>query len=502
MAELLDDVTLPEEITGFSSYNPRSALLRVAPGMLGHVGVQSFAQYLRDIGRPVDIQEGTTREFSRVSRNEQVSQTETIVTARRLFDEMVGLQGGGASDIHLVVYGGQGVISCRQNGGMREVRRSSAAAMEALIATIFTMADVSDKSYQPVLTQDAQITDAAKLPPGVASMRIATGPALGGRYMAIRIGYQGKDLKGMTVTERLGMLGWDTGRAELIRRATSRENGLLIMSGPTGSGKSTTLMHIMESMADARPDQRYYTLEDPTEFPMAGGVTQINVGAGGAANAKERSEIYTRALMNILRADPNVVMVGELREYQILTLALEASMTGHMVPTTLHANSAWGILARMENMLRGGSEGVNSWALLGDPSVRLTMFAQRLVPLVCEHCAKPVEHEMLPEEAWARLGGIHPLTKGHGCDECSGEGYAGRTALVEGVVPSAGMYALIREGRPVAARELWKKEGGLTMRDHAIELIHAKNVDAVRAWVTADVEIDEFSGEEREVRAT
>jgi len=227
-------------------------------------------------------------------------------------------------------------------------------------------------------------------------------------------------LNNMRGVSRLDQLGLSAEHVDVLRDAGRRSSGMIIVTGPTGSGKSTTLKSILRDVRDQFPEKAIYTIEDPVEDQLDG-ITALEVSQHMG---------FSGALKSLLRHDPDVIMVGEIRDAETAELALRASMTGHLVLSTLHTNDAHGAINRLRNL------GLDD-ALLAENLLVVT--AQRLVNRVCAHCATTI-HISSDESLWKKYQFVEPLLskdvkvpfidQGDGCDHCS-YGYTGRHIVNE-----------------------------------------------------------------------
>lgn len=243
-----------------------------------------------------------------------------------------------------------------------------------------------------------------------------------------------------------------------FRRFIKEPYGMVLVTGPTGSGKTTTLYAaLMEIKND---EDKIITIEDPVEYQLKG-VTQIPVN-------EKKGLTFARGLRSILRHDPDKVMVGEIRDQETAQIAINAALTGHLVFTTVHANNVVDVLGRFLNM---GVEAYNFVSALN------CILAQRLVRLICEHCKKQVyypdsvlvESGLNPEE-WRNV----PFSEGAGCFECGGTGYRGRTAIHELLDLTERIRDLILEKRPTSEIKRAAREEGMTfLRESAVEKCRA-----------------------------
>ena len=315
----------------------------------------------------------------------------------------------GASDVHIEQQSDGVWIRHRIDGVLRDVTRVHKGAAPALVSRlkIVSSMDIAERR----LPQDGRMKIAAN---GVAvDARVSTLPAVHGEKVVIRML---PDATRITSLEGLGMEPAQL--TELVRAATSAQ-GLVLITGPTGSGKTNTLYSVLAQVSDR--EKNVVTLEDPVEIQLPG-ITQVQIN--------ERAGLtFARGLRSILRQDPDVVLVGEVRDAETAGLALEASLTGHLVLTTLHTNNAASAVTRLVDM---GAE-----PFLVASSLSLVV-AQRLVRVPCTSCAQPYAP---PAELLERLGvsasAMEGATPRHGvgCSECNQSGYRGRIGIFE-VLPA------------------------------------------------------------------
>ncbi len=280
-------------------------------------------------------------------------------------------------------------------------------------------------------------------------LRVSTVPTRGAEKAVIRV----------LDTEHGGTLvdtGISAGEIEKLRRALSNRDGIVVVTGPTGSGKTTTLYGALREIATE--DVNIMTVEDPVEYELPG-LTQIQV-------EQRQGMTFGSALRAILRQDPDVVFVGEIRDAETAEIAAQASLTGHLVLSTLHTNDAIGAIRRFLDL--GLTPATVSETLRG-------ALAQRLVRRVCPMCAEPVGSDLTQQEAElvARYG-AQPKVRAHGCDQCLGSGYHGRLPVTEFIVPTPELVRLIETEAP--ASDLRKQailDGMVTLRDSALARVRA-----------------------------
>ncbi len=250
-------------------------------------------------------------------------------------------------------------------------------------------------------------------------------------------------------------LGFSQHNLNLIKKAQKKPEGIIIVTGPTGSGKTTSLYSMLNEINTV--DVNIQTLEDPVEYslPM---IRQTQVREGVLE--------FADGIRSILRQDPDVILIGEIRDKTTAQMALQASMTGHQVYTTLHTNDSLGALPRLFDL------GMVPGMLAGNITA---IFAQRLTRLLCPHCkveTKPTNEEFFAMKV-EKVPTIYKAKQG-GCDHCHGQGYKGRSAVVEILVFDDELNDLVARGATkIEIRNLAVKKGFKTLRDDAIQKILA-----------------------------
>lgn len=323
-----------------------------------------------------------------------------------------------ASDVHIETQESRLVVRFRVDGIMREVLEPRRALAPLLVSRIKVMAklDIAEKR----LPQDGRVS--LRVGGHQVDVRISTIPTQYGERVVMRLLDRGATRLGL---DRIGMSPRDRAAFE---RLLARPDGILLVTGPTGSGKTTTLYAALGRLNDQ--SRNIMTVEDPIEYSIDGiGQTQVN----------PRTDLtFARGLRAILRQDPDVIMVGEIRDRETAQVAVESAMTGHFVLSTLHTNTAVGAVARLIDM------GVERFLLA---PMLAGVVAQRLVRRLCPDCARPdvateADRDLL--EGALEVGS--PLRRAAGCPACHGLGYRGRTGIYEVVTVDGEMEALIHGG--------------------------------------------------------
>jgi type II secretory ATPase GspE/PulE/Tfp pilus assembly ATPase PilB-like protein len=351
-----------------------------------------------------------------------------------------------ATDIHFEPQENSLRIRYRVDGVLHQVPLAADAKRfeNAIISRIKVMSgmDIAERR----LPQDGRLQ--VKVDGEDLDVRVSTIPTAHGESVSLRL------LTRQSVVIGLDRVGFGLENQEIIKRIIKRPHGIILLTGPTGCGKSSTLYACLSEIN--REELRIITIEDPIEYKLAG-VNQIQV----------RPEIdfdFAKGLRHVLRQDPDVIMVGEIRDYETAEIAIRSSLTGHLVFSTLHTNDAPGAITRLTDM------GVEPF--LVSSSLNLVI-AQRLVRKVCPHCAHPAAvPPILSEEDLAFLNNKLPQLQfviGTGCETCSGFGYLGRTAIHEFMVMSDSLVPLILSRASASdLRVQAMKEGMFTLKQDGL----------------------------------
>ena len=334
----------------------------------------------------------------------------------------------GASDIHIEPYERSSSVRFRVDGTLREVVQPNKALHAALISRLKIMAelDIAEKR----LPQDGRIS--LRIGGRAVDVRVSTLPSSHGERAVLRL--LDKSESKFTL-EALGMSGDVLTRFD---RLIQQPHGIVLVTGPTGSGKTTTLYASLGRVDTATTN--VLTVEDPVEYELAGiGQTQVNA---------KIDLTFAKALRAILRQDPDVIMIGEIRDFETAQIAIQASLTGHLVLATLHTNDAPSAVTRLTDM------GVEPFLL---SSSLLGVLAQRLVRKLCPHCKKPDAR-----------GRYHPV----GCAECGSTGYKGRRGVYELMVADEKVRAMIHNRAAESQLFVAAEEAGLrSMREDGERLV-------------------------------
>ncbi|TFH50468.1 MAG: type II secretion system protein GspE, partial [Lysobacterales bacterium] len=311
-----------------------------------------------------------------------------------------------ASDIHIEPFENILKVRYRIDGVLREVEAPPVRSTAAVVSRIKVMANLNIAERR--LPQDGRIMQHVE--GREIDMRISTVPTMHGESVVMRILDKG------SLPLEFATLGFDASAHEAFEDILMRPHGIILVTGPTGSGKTTTLYTALHALNT--PDKKILTVEDPVEYQLEG-INQIQV-------KPQIGLSFANALRSILRQDPDIIMIGEMRDLETAKIAVQAALTGHKVLSTLHTNDAASSITRMLDM------GVEDFLLTSTVN---GILAQRLVRVLCQHCKEPYEigRELAEELGLARLTDSRSLTlyRPTGCEACDGSGYRGRTCILE-----------------------------------------------------------------------
>lgn len=333
----------------------------------------------------------------------------------------------GASDIHIEPYERTSSVRFRVDGTLREVVQPNRALHAALISRLKVMADLDIAEKR--LPQDGRIS--LRIGTRSVDVRVSTLPSAHGERAVLRL------LEKNDSRLSLEALGLQGAALQRLKDLVGQPHGIILVTGPTGSGKSTTLYAALQQL-DAT-QLNIMTVEDPIEYELAGiGQTQVN---------PKIDLTFAKALRAILRQDPDVIMIGEIRDFETAQIAIQASLTGHLVLATLHTNDAASAVTRLTDM------GIEPFLL---SSSLLGVLAQRLVRKLCPACRRQ------EGKLWRPVG----------CAPCGQTGYQGRTGIFEMLVADDPMRALIHERAAESAiRQAALAQGMQLMRDDGEQLV-------------------------------
>jgi type IV pilus assembly protein PilB len=354
-----------------------------------------------------------------------------------------------ASDIHIETRDSEVVIKYRIDGVLQPAMKPIAREHHStIISRVKVMAelDIAEKR----VPQDGRFR--VKLRGRSIDFRVSIMPSVHGEDAVIRI-LDKESLSEQFTSLRLDVLGFDEKELSRFRRFIREPYGMVLVTGPTGSGKTTTLYAALSEIKSE--EDKIVTIEDPVEYQLKG-ITQIPVN-------EKKGLTFARGLRSILRHDPDKIMVGEIRDAETADIAIQSALTGHLVFTTVHANNVIDVLGRFLNMK---IEPYNFVSALN------CVQAQRLVRTICAHCKRQVKASL---EVLTASGldpvkyGDTPFYEGAGCLECAGTGYKGRTAISELLDLSDNVRELILARRSSAEiKKAARDEGMVFLRESAV----------------------------------
>jgi len=399
------------------------ALLQEAYEQGGNVSMQA----MDELGGDVDLNDVASQLAEPEDLMESQDDAPIIRLINALLTEAVRED---ASDIHIESFEHSMVVRFRVDGVLREVLRPQRALAPLLVSRIKVMAklDIAEKR----LPQDGRIS--LKVAGRAVDVRVSTLPSGHGERVVLRL------LDKQAGRLELEHLGMAQATREEMDHLIHHPHGIILVTGPTGSGKTTTLYAALARLNNSK--RNILTVEDPIEYYLDGiGQTQVNTKVDMS---------FARGLRAILRQDPDVVMVGEIRDLETVEIAVQASLTGHLVLSTLHTNTAVGAVTRLRDM------GIEPFLL---SSSLIGVLAQRLVRILCPQCKQGYE----ANAADCELLGIpaeNPPTlyrAGEGCPHCNQMGYRGRTGIYELVVVDETMRVMIHDGSGEHALEQYAR---------------------------------------------
>ncbi len=380
-----------------------------------------------------------------------------------------------ASDIHIEPLEKDVGVRYRVDGVLQEAKTAKKAFLPSIISRIKILAKLNIAEKR--LPQDGRI--ALKVAGKSIDIRVSTVPTSQGERVVMRL------LDKQSVLHDVSDLGFWNDHYYLFHDLIRRPHGIILVTGPTGSGKTTTLYSALTYLN--KPDTKIITLEDPVEYDIEG-IGQVHVNP-------KIDLTFTAGLRAFLRQDPDVIMVGEIRDRETAEIAIHASLTGHLVLSTIHTNDAPGAVTRLVEM------DIEPFLVA---SSLIGIQAQRLVRMLCPHCKElfepdkaeleqlefnvedpyaigtPPKHPIY-QSAWRRLKPIAPLDperfmlyRAVGCDECMGTGYRGRTGIYEMVMMTDTIRSgVLRNADSNAVKKMAKKDGMISLRDDGIRKVVA-----------------------------
>ncbi|RZT10799.1 MSHA biogenesis protein MshE [Duganella sp. CF402] len=402
---------------------------------------------ISDLARELEQDLGDTASIdfgALAAANPNLEEAPVVKLLQSVFDDAAQVR---ASDIHIEPQEGRLQIRFRIDGVLHLQTEADIKIAPSLALRLKLMSelDISEKR----LPQDGRF--AVRVKNQRIDVRISTMPTQYGESVVMRLLNQG----GMQL--RLDAIGMPRGVLEKFRAIVQRPNGLVLVTGPTGSGKTTTLYSALAELNSV--EKKLITVEDPVEYRLPG-INQVQVNDKIELN-------FARVLRSALRQDPDIVLVGEMRDQETAAIGLRAAMTGHLVLSTLHTNDACSTPLRLMDM------GVPRY-MVG--SSLQAVLAQRLVRVICESCTTPYEPTPTERE-WLTLELNDKVDKGRyfhgkGCSHCNGMGYRGRTGVYELLEMTRAVVDAANDPDPAHFLKVAQAQmGGETLRRHAVALV-------------------------------
>ena len=396
-----------------------------------------------DVGDDFELEMGSAEEESATDNTQEVDDAPVVKFLQKMLLDAINI---GASDLHFEPYEKFYRIRYRVDGELRDIAQPPLAIKDKLASRIKVISnlDISEKR----IPQDGRMKLVLSKTRTI-DFRVSTLPLIHGEKIVMRI------LDPTSATLGIEALGYEPKQQKLLLDAVKRPYGLVLVTGPTGSGKTVSLYTCLNILNN--PGVNISTAEDPAEIPLAG-INQVNVN-------DKQGLTFAAALKSFLRQDPDIIMIGEIRDLETADMAIKAASTGHMVLSTLHTNDAPSTLTRLMNM------GVAPFNIASAVSL---ITAQRLARRLCKNCKVPIE---APKEALLKVGFIEEDfnqelklygPKEGGCDQCNG-GYKGRVGIYQVMPVSDAISRIIMEnGNAIDIADQAKKEGVNDLRRSGI----------------------------------
>ncbi len=349
-----------------------------------------------------------------VSENKEPGEHDTIRLAQSLLRQSLAMK---ASDLHVQPFSGSYVVRVRVDGIMHQISLLPYGRAESLVR-FFMAHSGMDPTNQRIIQEDSLTLSFDN---NHFDLRLSVVPANGGVRLVIRFLNQNR-------IYRLASLGFSAREVSLLKTMTREGSGMVLLTGPTGSGKTSTLYAFLNELN--REYVNIMTIEDPIEYRFSG-ISQVEVNSKAGLT-------FPKVLKSILRQDPDVVLVGEIRDEETARISAQAAMTGHLVLTTLHANSAFGVVPRLYDL--GVPVSIMSQALTG-------VVSQRLVRKLCPLCKVDIQGELSPHEqlfydiTGQEIAGARPT----GCKQCNYTGYVDRIPITEILIPDYRIFSKYHE---------------------------------------------------------
>jgi type IV pilus assembly protein PilB len=410
----------------------------------GQVEAENFTDILKElsddegIAREVDLAGEDAKAAEDLANQVPIVRFVNLILQQAVIDR--------ASDIHFEPFETEFRIRYRVDGALYEMSPPPKRLALAVVSRIKVMANLNISERR--LPQDGRIT--MRVNNRIVDLRVSTLPTAFGESVVLRV------LDRSAMSLEIESLGFPKYVFDFVTEVILRPNGIFVVTGPTGSGKTTTLYSCLSRVNTI--DSKLLTAEDPVEFDIDG-IMQVAVN-------EAMGMTFGKALRSFLRQDPDIIMVGEMRDLETAQISIQASLTGHLVLSTLHTNDSPGAVTRLVDM------GVEPFLI---SSTLMAVLGQRLVRTSCKNCRTPFE----PTEQQLALLGLSPhdlgdkvFNYGRGCSTCNDTGYKGRKGIYELLVISDPIRTLINERAPtVVVRQKAVELGMVTLREDGLRSI-------------------------------
>ena len=471
-----EQIAVEKQIIPFAIENDRLCLAMANPKDMETITLISNITHMQVepyLSLPDEIQYGLTnyqalfkekyrglleKEISQLSRA-VTTEEEQLLSASRIVDNLLTYaMGMNASDIHIEIFSDYSLVRFRIDGILREILRLPKYLHPALIARVKILSNLQlDEHFRP---QDGRFK--TKLGNYEFDIRVSIMPTMHGEKAALRL------LAASFRPTSLEELGMNQYIQEAVERAIKKTYGIMLVTGPTGSGKTTTLYTILQLLN--KPEVNICTIEDPIEYELPRiNQTQVNPKLGLT---------FATGLRSLLRQDPNIMMVGEIRDYETADVAIQAALTGHLILSTLHTNDAPSAIPRLIDL--------NAPPYLISATLNMVL-AQRLVRKVCLNCVysediKPHQEKAIieqlknigiPEKDLKNYPIPKTIYKGKGCELCNYSGYRGRTGIFEGffVDEDVSNYLATKQFNLTEFKNILREKGFRTMFEDGLEKV-------------------------------
>jgi type IV pilus assembly protein PilB len=407
----------------------------------GEASYQAIEDIIKEIGeKGLEVIKAEDQEHMDVQELARLTQEAPVIKITNLFLRQ-GIDAK-ASDILIEPYEKSVRVRLRIDGVLKEIESPPKSLHPSVVSRVKVMSGLDIAEHR--LPQDGRFK--IKIDNKEVDFRVSILPSSFGEKVALRI------LDQSTATLDIDRLGFDKYSLGALKKSALKPHGMILTCGPTGSGKTTTLYSVLKFVAS--PEKNIITVEDPVEYQLRG-INQVTVNL-------DIGLTFASCLRSILRQDPDIIMVGEIRDFETVDIAIKAALTGHLVLSTLHTTTAAGSIVRLVDM------GVEPFLIA---SSVIAVMSQRLLRKLCERCKTP---DSIKSEFAAKLGvkeGTH-IFSAKGCKACFNTGYAGRVGITEILVLTTKVKDLILAHQPEAAvKNIARSEGMRTLREVGIEKI-------------------------------